>query len=212
MKDLTDRQERVLTFIREFYALEGMPPTVREIADGLDFKSLNAVREHLRLIEKKGFVELRRNVARGICLVNTSTHTEATESIHDVPKFSRLPILGEVAAGTPITAVESMEGEIVVDSALFGEHDRFVFRVRGDSMIEAGIFDGDYVIVRRQQEARNGQIVVVFLDGDTTLKTYYNRNGNIILHPENQFLDDIVISAEQSFAIVGKMVGLIRKC
>ena len=209
MKGITERQQRVLTFIENYISDTGFPPTVREIADGLDIKSVNGVREHLRLIEKKGFVELRKGVARGIFLIKPEV-----ANIHpitpDAPSSS-LPIIGRVSAGTPITAEENIEGSLFVDQDLFHGNGQFVLRVDGDSMIEAGIFDGDFVIVEKQQTARDGEIVVVLLNGDTTLKTFFKKEDHIVLHPENQFLSDIIVRPFDTFGVVGKMVGLIRK-
>ena len=209
MKEITERQQRVLTFIEEYFEKEGLPPTVREVADGLGFKSVNGVREHLRLIEKKGFVELRKGVARGIFLVKKPQQSSAS-IVPEAPSTS-LPIIGKVSAGTPIVCEENIEGSIYVDQDLFHGNNQFIFRVDGESMLEAGIFDSDFVIIERQQVARDGEIVVVQLNGEITLKTFFKKEDHIVLHPENQFYSDIIVQPFDSFQIVGKMVGLIRK-
>ena len=209
MKGITVRQKRVLSFVEKYFDEKGFPPTVREIAEGLGFKSVNSVREHLRLIEKKGYIELRKGVARGIFPIKRDT-IDIFTTLQEAPSSS-LPIIGNVAAGTPITAEENIEGSLFVDQDLFHGNDQFVLRVTGESMIEKGIFDGDFVIVEKQQSARDGEIVVVLLNGDTTLKTFYKKEDHIVLHPENQFLDDIIVRPFDLFEIVGKMVGLIRK-
>jgi len=212
MKKLTERQQLVFDFIEQYFQREGMPPTVREIAEGLEFKSPNSVQEHLRLIEKKGWVELRRGIARGIFPIShEEKFSKKTATIREIP-VNRVPLIGSVAAGTPITAEENVENEIALDADLFGGDDLFSFRVAGDSMFEAGIHNGDFVIVRKQNTARNGEMIVALIDGDTTLKTYFNKGDHIILHPENSRYSDIVIDASSHFSIAGKMVGLIRRC
>lgn len=209
MKKLTARQELVYNFITDYFNSEGMPPTVREIADGLGFKSPNSVQEHLRLIEKKGFVELRRGIARGIFPI---TPVEEPEAEPREIRIQRLPLIGSVAAGTPITAEENIENEIAVDAELFGGQDLFTFRVAGDSMVEAGIHNGDFVIVRKQNTARDGEMIVALVNGDTTLKTYFHKKDHVVLHPENDSYEDIIVDEFSHFSIAGKMVGLIRRC
>jgi repressor LexA len=211
MKPLTARQTVVYDYIVESLQEQGIPPTVREIANGLGFKSLNSVREHLRLIEKKGFVELRPGVARGIFPKNMAEEIQEDSGI-DPESVNVLPIVGNVAAGTPITAEENIDSSLVVDNDLFGGDNLFVFRVNGDSMVEAGVENGDFVVVHKQNSARDGEKVVALIDGDTTLKTYYKKPEHIILHPENEVYNDIIVTPEQSFSIAGKMVGLIRRC
>ncbi len=211
MKKLTERQQLVFDFIADYFQRKGMPPTVREIADGLDFKSPNSVQEHLRLIEKKGWVELRRGIARGIFPISPEIVQTESPQVREI-SAKRLPLIGSVAAGTPITAEENIENEIVVDAELFGGDDLFTFRVAGDSMVEAGIHNGDFVIVRKQNVARDGEKIVALINGDTTLKTYYNKGDHVILHPENSRLRDIIVDEHSHFSIAGKMVGLIRRC
>ena len=204
---LTPRQQIVFDFVTEYIDTNGMPPTVREIAEGLGFKSPNSVQEHLRLIEKKGYLELKRGIARGIFPV-----VEEATSKEDIPtNITHLPLIGAVAAGIPITAEENIEHTIAIDADLFGGDNLFTFKVAGDSMEEAGIFSGDFVIVHKQSTAQNGDKIVAFLDGDTTLKTYFKDKNHIILHPENSNYEDIIVEPFTNFYIVGKMVGLIRK-
>ncbi len=209
MKKLTARQQLVFDFITEYFEREGMPPTVREIAEGLGFKSPNSVQEHLRLIQKKGFVELRRGIARGIFPITPEAEPEP-----ELRKVSvkHIPLIGSVAAGTPITAEENIENEIAVDAELFGGQNLFTFRVAGDSMKEAGIHNGDFVIVHKQDTAHDGEKIVALVNGDTTLKTYYNHENHVILHPENELYEDIIVDEFSNFSIAGKMVGLIRRC
>ena len=210
MAKLTARQSVVYDFIVEFLGKEGMPPTVREVATALGFKSLNSVREHLRLIEKKGFVELRAGVARGIFPINKNGDKISAVKGEKLTAV-KIPIIGNVAAGTPITAEENIESEIVVDSDLFGGDDLFVFRVNGDSMVEAGIENNDFVVIHKQINALDGEKVVALIDGDTTLKTFFRKEDHIVLHPENRHYKDIIVTSDQNFSIAGKMVGLVRR-
>jgi repressor LexA len=210
MKPLTARQTVVYDYIVESLQTEGIPPTVREIANGLGFKSLNSVREHLRLIEKKGFVELRPGVARGI-FPKKMEGKNSDSQISTPENVNILPIIGNVSAGTPITAEENIDSSMVVDRDIFGGDNLFVFRVNGDSMVDAGVENGDFVVVHKQSSASDGEKVVVLLDGDTTLKTYFKKEDHIILHPENEIYRDIIVTPEQHFSIAGKMVGLVRR-
>ncbi len=208
MKKLTDRQQLVYDFITDYFEAQGMPPTVREIAEGLGFKRPNSVQEHLRLIQKKGYVELRKGIARGIFPL---TPVEEPEVFQREVNVQQIPLLGSVAAGQPITADDNIQNTIAVDAELFGGQDLFTFQVSGDSMVEAGIHNGDFVIVHKQETAYDGEKVVAFINGDTTLKTYYNKKDHVILHPENQHYEDIVVDEYSNFSIAGKMVGLIRR-
>ncbi len=212
MKKLTARQQVVYDFITEYYTEKEIPPTVREIADGLGFKSPNSVQEHLRLIEKKGFVKLRRGIARGIFPLTPEVADEPEIIDHSTANIRQLPVIGNVAAGTPILALENRESEIAVDANMFSGRDLFALRVKGDSMIEDGIKSGDVVIVRQQNTAQNGDRVVAMIDGDTTLKTYLHKTDHVILHPENKNYADIVVDEHSNFSIAGKMVGLYRQC
>ena len=205
MKKLTARQQLVYDYISEYLQDNGMPPTVREIAEGLGFKSPNSVQEHLKLIEKKGFIELRRGIARGIFPIKDKATPKRDDNVN------YLPLIGSVAAGIPITAQENITSSIAIDADLFGGDNLFTFQVDGDSMIEAGIHNGDFVIVNKQQDARDNDIVIALIDGDTTLKRYFKKSDHIVLQPENKYYKDIYVSPEQSFSIAGKMVGLIRK-
>lgn len=207
--ELTAEQERVYTFIRKFRLEKGFPPTVREIAEALGYKSPNNVRQHLRLIEQKGHIKLLQGKARGIEITGTGTNDSDQQPEIDA---MGVPIIGSVAAGLPITAIENVEGYVTLDRSIFRGDDLFALRIRGDSMCGVGILNGDIVVVRKKQSAENGEIVVVVIDGDATLKRFIKQEDKVLLHPENPAYSDIELDPASSIQIAGKLVGVIRKC
>ncbi len=204
---LTSEQDRVLSFIRKARDETGVPPTVREIADALGYKSPNNVRQHLRLIEQKGFVRLLQGKARGIEIIQ-----QAADDFEPDLDAMGVPLIGAVAAGAPITAIENVEGYITLDKSIFRGDDLFALRVRGDSMIGVGILNGDIVVVKKKDTAEHNEIVAVVIDGDATLKRFIKRDGGLFLHAENPAYEDIELQSVSSIQIAGKLVGLIRKC
>ena len=201
---LTSTQERVYQFIIEWKKNQGFPPTVREIAEGLGFKSLNNVRQHLRLIEKKGFLKISSGKARGID-ITMQFGSVASDNGIDVP------LIGRVAAGTPILAEENIEGTVTLDRSLFKGDGLFTLRVRGESMQDIGVFDGDIAVVKQQPSATNGEVVVAIVDGEATLKRFFKKNDKIVLHAENPGFNDIVVTSPKNVYIAGRLVGVIRK-
>lgn len=202
---LTTEQERVYSLILDWKKNRGFPPTVREIAEHLGYKSANNVRQHLRLIEKKGYLKIVSGKARGIEIKTPFSPVDESDGFE-------VPLIGRVAAGTPITAEENIEGTITLDRTLFKGDGLFTLRVRGDSMKDAGVFDGDIAVVRQKPTADNGEVVVAVIEGEATLKRFFKKEEAIVLHAENEAYDDIVITAPQSVYIAGKLVGVIRKC
>jgi repressor LexA len=203
--ELTIEQERVLSFIQKFRQKTGFPPTVREIADALGYRSPNNVRQHLRLIEQKGYIRVLSGKARGI---------EVTESVPDQTAdldAVGVPLIGSVAAGAPITATENIEGYITLDKSIFRGDDLFALRIRGDSMCGIGILNGDIVVVKKKNSAEHGEVVVVIIDGDATIKRFMKQDGKILLHAENTAYKDIELLSVNSIQIAGKLVGVIRK-
>jgi repressor LexA len=203
MKALTEEQSRIFEFLVECIGRLGAPPTIREIAQHFGYRSINNVRQHLRLIAQKGYIRLARGKARGIEI--------AVGVKRSLEEGFQVPIVGMVPAGKPVTAVENIDGYITLDHNMFRGEGLFTLRVRGDSMRDAGVLDGDIAIVRQQRTAHDGDIVVVMIDDDATLKRYYYRGDHIVLHPENERYEDIVVTSERDVSIVGKMVGVIRK-
>ncbi|MEF8724660.1 transcriptional repressor LexA [Candidatus Accumulibacter phosphatis] len=192
---LTPRQQEILDFIRNTLEILGAPPTRAEIANAFGFASHNAAEEHLKALAKKGIIILEPGSARGIRLVEQLG----------------LPLIGSVAAGSPILAVENVQRRYTVDPSLFKPRADFLLRVRGLSMINAGILDGDLLAVHRSSEARNGQIVVARLDDEVTVKRFRQQGGTVELIAENPDFEPIVVDSEaQTLAIEGIAVGVIR--
>lgn len=195
MIKMTPRQQEILAFIRDSLEVLGAPPTRAEIANAFGFASHNAAEEHLKALAKKGVIVLEPGSARGIRLVEQLG----------------LPLIGTVAAGSPILAVENVQGRYALDASLFKPRADFLLRVRGLSMINAGIFDGDLLAVHRSSEAHNGQIVVARLDDEVTVKRFRQHGDIIELIAENPDFSPIIIDTrERQIAIEGVAVGLIR--
>lgn len=208
---LTDRQKDILNFIEQFRNENGYPPTLREIGKKFEISSTFGVKRHLDALVKKGYIAVESNASRGISYLrhefdNTPVKVIASEDI-----FTKIPIVGRVAAGTPILAIENIEGSLVIDPSFLkksGEH--FALKVRGDSMIEAGIFDGDYVIVSSRREALNGEIIVAMIGDEVTVKTYESKASRVSLIPQNKNYSPIHIDSKSDFSILGKVSGVIR--
>jgi repressor LexA len=199
MEDLTLRQGEILALIKEYVLDEGYPPTRMEIAEAFGFRSPNAAEEHLRALERKGFIELLQGSSRGIRLLGVEEEPEG------------LPVVGRVAAGEPILAEEHVEDHYPVDPALFHPRAHYLLRVRGMSMKDIGIMDGDLLAVHRTRTAQNGQIVVARLDDEVTVKRFRRRGSIVYLLPENQDFEPIRVDLrEQSLDIEGLGVGILR--
>ena len=208
MIKLTPRQEQILNLIRDAIDNTGFPPTRAEIANELGFKSANAAEEHLQALARKGAIEISPGTSRGIRLIGASV-----EAIPLVPPtlMMSLPLVGRVAAGSPILAQEHVEATYSVDPAMFSAKPDFLLKVRGWSMRDAGIMDGDLLAVKKVDSAKNGQIVVARIGDDVTVKRY-KKTGNIIeLLPENPDFKVIRVDPEvDDFALEGLAVGLMR--
>lgn len=207
---LTDRQQQILDLIRQTVARTGFPPTRAEIAQALGFRSPNAAEDHLKALARKGAIELTAGASRGIRLKdNSPTPSQAPLPLPGLAQLL-LPLVGRVAAGSPILAAEHVEREIGVDPSLFAQAPDYLLKVRGMSMRDAGILEGDLLAIKKASEARNGQIVVARLGDDVTVKRLQRQNGRIELLPENPDFNVIVVEADQEFALEGIAVGLIR--
>jgi len=201
MRPLTPRQAEILELIKRNISDTGMPPTRAEIAKRLGFKSANAAEEHLKALAKKGCIEIIPGTSRGIRL--TQENTEEADL--------GLPLIGQVAAGEPILAQEHVEQHYKIDPAMFRPAADFLLRVRGDSMKDIGILEGDLLAVHKSQQARNGQVVVARVDDDVTVKRFEKRGNKVFLHAENEDYSPIEVDlANQSLSIEGLAVGVIR--
>jgi repressor LexA len=203
--DLTDRQRAVLDFIREHAASEGLPPTLQQIADAFGFRQACAAHKHVRRLQEAGYLDVRPNEARGIRLAGNRGARARLRGDR-----LELPVLGRVAAGAPIGADAGVERHVLLDRALFSSKPDYLLRVKGDSMRDDGIFDGDLVAVQRTREARNGQVVVARVDGEITIKRFEQAKSQIRLLPRNPDYAPIVVEPGSDFAIEGLYCGLVR--
>lgn len=207
MQKLTERQQRILTFIKETLRIKGAPPTRAEIATALGFKSANAAEDHLRALARKGAITLTAGASRGIRLM-----TALDDGLVQASAFLRssLPVVGRVAAGQPILATEHVEATWEVDPSLFQQSANYLLKVCGMSMRDAGILDGDLLAVHKQSEARHGQIIVARLGDEVTVKRFALAGQNITLLPANPDFSPIEVGPDDAFEIEGLAVGLIR--
>jgi repressor LexA len=200
---LTPRQERVLAFLKETLDRKGFPPTVREIARHLQIRGPKAAHKHLAALEAKGYIRRRSGLSRAVEVVGWSGATAS-------PTVA-VPVIGRVRAGAPVLALEETESHLRLDRSL-APPGSFVLRVIGDSMIEAGIREGDYAVVRPDPRPRNGEIVVALLNDEATIKRFFKDTGSIRLEPANARMKPIVVKPNQeALRIVGKVVAIIRK-
>jgi repressor LexA len=201
--ELTDRQKEILGFIQEFISSNGFPPTFREIASHFNLASTFGVKRHIDALVKKGFLNSISNSGRTLSVVNLSPAKEA--------ETCEIPIIGRVAAGYPILAEENIEGTLSLDPSLIRKKkDCFGLKVKGDSMINAGIFEGDLVIISPQKECTDGDIVVALLDDEATMKRFVREDGQIYLKPENENYSIIDLNKYSNFSIIGKVIGVFR--
>jgi repressor LexA len=209
-QELTERQSDILEFIGQYTAANGYPPTLREIGAKFGISSTFGVKRHLDALEKKGFLRIETNASRGITMLGNEQDTPTVDETGR--NFRKLPIVGRVAAGTPILASENVEGSMVIDPSFLrnSEEECFALKVKGDSMINAGIFEGDLVIVAPGRNIVNNDIIVGVIEGDATVKRFYREQGRIILYPENDDFSPITITQPEEFHIAGKVVGVIR--
>jgi repressor LexA len=190
---LTDKQFKILKHIYQSIRDHNLPPTIREIADDFGL-SIGAVQDHLKALVNKGFISITKNTSRGISLVRE--------------QLFKVPVLGRVQAGTPIYAVEDLLGYVDFDEVIFPEKDVFALRVKGDSMIGAGIIQDDFILVRKQEFAAPGDIVVALIGEEVTVKTLANRSGTYFLDPANPSYKPIKVTEDTS--IVGKVIKVLR--
>ena len=198
MHDVTPRQASILKYIEKFFRQHQQPPTEREIAEHFRIHQ-SAVRKHLTALENKGKLSLRRDGrSRGIRL---------NEFGPAVP----IPVVGSVRAGQPLLATENIEGSMMLDSSFAGSEETFLLRVQGDSMIDAGIEEGDLILVRRTDSVRNGEIVVARMRDETTVKRFFDIAGRIVLEPANRNYRPILVDEPEEFRLEGRVVALIRE-
>ena len=197
---ISAKQQQILEFIKEEILKKGYPPAVREICEAVHLKSTSSVHSHLETLEKNGYIRRDPTKPRAIEIVDDSFQMVRRE-------MASIPIIGTVAAGQPILAQQNIEGYFPVPTDVLPPGETFILNVKGDSMINAGIFEGDQLFIQQCNTARNGDIVVALVDDFATVKTFYKENGHIRLQPENDTMEPIIV---QDCAILGKVFGVFR--
>ena len=197
-----DKQQQILNFIEKQVLEKGCPPTVREICKAVGLNSPATVHGYLNRLEKAGLIIKESGSSRGLRLANVPTNISSMEK-----EYLEVPVIGRVSAGMPILAEENLERTFPLPMDFAKKNDVYMLRVRGESMINAGIFDGDYVIVEKCETARNGDMVVALVEDSATVKTFYKENNHFRLQPENDYMEPIIVD---SVSILGKVVGVYR--
>ena len=208
-KELTSRQEEILEYIKKYSKENRMPPTVREIGNHFEISSTNGVRSILAALIKKGYINRSPRLSRGIEVIDNDKSGNVAEAPSNTIE---IPIVGRVAAGTPILAVQNLEGTVTIDRDFLAcRSDVFALRVKGDSMINAGIFDGDLIFARQQKTAERGEIIVAQIDNEDTVKYYHPLADHVELRPANPRYRPIIVKNDKDFTIAGKLIGVMRK-
>ena len=202
-RELTKRQQEIFEFIKEYSARHGYPPTVRDIGKAVGLASSSTVHAHLANLEKVGLLRRDPTKPRAIELLD-----RAAEAVKAVVRPAGLPLVGHVAAGQPILAEENIEDYVEVPQLAGGEDGEYILRIRGDSMKNAGILDGDFVVVRPQQTGADGEIVVAMVDEEATVKRFFREADHIRLQPENETMEPI---RARDVSVIGRVVGVFRR-
>ena len=202
-KPISAKQTEILSFIKDSIIHRGYPPAVREICEAVHLKSTSSVHAHLETLEQNGYIRRDPSKPRAIEIIDDTFNLARRELVN-------VPIIGTVTAGQPILAVENIEGYFPIMPEYVRNKQTFMLNVKGDSMIQAGIFDGDYILVEEAATARNGDIVVALIDDSVTVKRFYKEKDGIRLQPENDAMDPIFVEAGTPFSIIGQVIGLFR--
>ena len=200
VKEISAKQREILEYIKSEIINKGYPPTVRDICEAVDLKSTSSVHSHLATLEEKGYIHRDPTKPRAIEIMDENFNLSRRE-------FVNVPLVGRVAAGEPILAQENIETYFPIPSEYMPNSQSFMLKVKGESMINAGIFDGDNLLVKQQSTAQNGDIIVALIDDSATVKTFYKEKGHIRLQPENDTMDPIIV---EDCAILGKVFGVFR--
>jgi repressor LexA len=199
-KKLTEKQDNIFQFIKGQIKDDGFPPTVREIGDKFGI-TVKGAYDHIKAIEKKGFIKTEQNKSRAIAILGDEDEIDATDAIN-------IPLVGRIAAGQPILAAENIDGYLSFPASMFGSGEFFAVKVKGDSMIDGGIFDGDIAILRKQNTANNGEVVAALLDDEATLKKFKMTGNKVTLIPQNPAYEPIVTT---DVTILGKLAAVFRR-
>ncbi|OUP50832.1 transcriptional repressor LexA [Lachnoclostridium sp. An181] len=197
---ISKKQMEILEYIKEQILTRGYPPAVREICEAVNLKSTSSVHSHLETLEKNGYIRRDPTKPRAIEIIDDSFNLTRRE-------MANVPMIGRVAAGEPLLAQENIENYFPIPVEFMPNNDAFLLTVKGESMVNAGIFDGDYVLVEKQNTAENGDMVVALVGDGATVKTFYREEGVFRLQPENDFMDPIIV---EQVEILGKVIGVFR--
>ena len=210
MDKLKDRQQQILKYMKDEIRAKGYPPTVREICSALGIKSTSTVHKDIETLVKQGYIIKDPSKPRALMVVDNDEDSAPPSYAAEVSETVEIPVIGRIAAGTPILAEENVEDHFPVPARFLHGKTNFMLNVRGESMIEAGIMDGDYILVEQQNTANNGDMVVAMIDGfesEATVKSFYKENGHIRLQPENSSMSPIIVN---DVTILGKVRGVFR--
>ena len=197
---ISSKQREILEYIKQEILNKGYPPAVREICEAVHLKSTSSVHSHLETLEKNGYIRRDPKKPRAIEIIDDNFNLTRREVVN-------VPIIGQVAAGQPLLAVENIENYFPIPTEFMPNAETFMLKVKGDSMINAGIFNGDKILVQKQSDAQNGDIVVALVDDSATVKTFYKEDGHFRLQPENDTMDPIIVN---ECSILGKVFGIMR--
>lgn len=197
---ISSKQREILEYIKQEILNKGYPPAVREICEAVHLKSTSSVHSHLETLEKNGYIRRDPTKPRAIEIIDDNFNLTRREVVN-------VPIIGQVAAGQPLLAVENIENYFPIPTEFMPNAETFMLKVKGDSMINAGIFNGDKILVQKQSDAQNGDIVVALVDDSATVKTFYKEEGHFRLQPENDTMDPIIVN---ECSILGKVFGIMR--
>ena len=209
-EELNNREAAILKFIEKQIKTNGYPPSVREIGKATGLKSTATVHGYLNKLEEKGYIKKEQQKGRTLKLLKGGLASEATsdKAFYSGKEMVEVPVIGKITAGAPILAVENITDTFPIPLDFVGNSESFMLTVRGESMIEAGILDGDYILVKKQDNANNGEIVVALIDDEATVKTFYKEKDHIRLQPENSTMEPIIVP---NCKILGKVAGVFRK-
>lgn len=197
---ISSKQREILEYIKQEILNKGYPPAVREICEAVHLKSTSSVHSHLETLEKNGYIRRDPTKPRAIEIIDDNFNLTRREVVN-------VPIIGQVAAGQPLLAVENIENYFPIPTEFMPNAETFMLKVKGDSMINAGIFNGDKILVQKQSDAQNGDIVVALVDDSATVKTFYKEDGHFRLQPENDTMDPFIVN---ECSILGKVFGIMR--
>ena len=225
---ISKKQQEILDYMKNEILTRGFPPSVREICDAVHLRSTSSVHAHLEALEKHGYIRKDATKPRAIEIIdddfrdqrfpslgnashkNRKAEDGFSEDMQNDSEFARVPMIGQVAAGQPLLAVEQIESYFPIPVNRLPNEQTFLLKVKGESMIDAGILDGDYVLVKEQHTAEDGEMVVALVDDSATVKTFYREKGHIRLQPQNAAMSPIIISSDQELQILGTVIGVFR--